>query len=48
MSPFVSVKQRKYLWMKHPEVAKKWTVEHGSKIVVTKKKKPRVVGKPRQ
>lgn len=34
--PFKSVKQRKYLWAKHPEVAKKWTKKYGSKI---KKKK---------
>ena len=31
--PFRSEKQRKYLWANEPEMAKKWTAEHGSKIV---------------
>jgi hypothetical protein len=31
--PFRSVKQRKYLWAKHPDIARRWTKEHGSKIV---------------
>jgi len=39
IAPFRSEKQRKYLWMKHPEIAKKWTKEHGSKIVPSKKNK---------
>jgi hypothetical protein len=34
--PFKSEKQRKYLWAKEPEIAKKWTDEHGSKIVKNK------------
>ena len=33
--PFKSVKQRAYLWSKHPDIAKKWTMEHGSKIVTS-------------
>lgn len=37
--PFRSEKQRKYLWAKHPEIAKKWTKEHGNKIVKKKKLK---------
>ena len=37
--PFRSEKQRRYLWMHHPEIEKKWTKEHGSKIVPSKKKK---------
>ena len=37
--PFRSEKQRRFLWMHHPEIAKKWTKEHGSKIVPSKKKK---------
>lgn len=28
--PFESEKQRKYLWAKHPEIAKKWTKKYGS------------------
>jgi hypothetical protein len=38
MSPFKSEKQRKYLWAKHPELAKKWTKKYGSKIKKSKKK----------
>ena len=34
--PFKSEKQRKYLWAKEPDIAKKWTDEHGSKIVKNK------------
>lgn len=37
--PFRSEKQRRFLWMHHPEIAKRWTKEHGSKIVPSKKKK---------
>ena len=40
--PFRSEKQRRFLWMKHPDIARRWTKEHGSKIVKTqhgKKKK---------
>jgi hypothetical protein len=36
--PFKSEKQKKYLWAKHPEIAKKWTKKYGSKIVKKKKK----------
>jgi hypothetical protein len=28
--PFKSAKQEKYLWANHPEVARRWTEEHGS------------------
>jgi len=34
--PFKSEKQRKYLWAKEPQIAEKWTKEHGSKIVKNK------------
>lgn len=40
MSPFRSEKQRRFLYAKHPEIAKRWGSEYGSKIV--KKKKPKV------
>jgi len=40
--PFRSEKQRRYLWMKHPKLARKWTDKYGSKI---KKKKRRNVAK---
>jgi len=33
MSPFKSEKQRKYLWMKKPSIAKRWTKKYGSKVV---------------
>jgi hypothetical protein len=35
--PFKSVKQRKYMWAKHPEIAKRWTKKYGSKVVGKKK-----------
>lgn len=35
--PFRSERQRKYLWMKHPDLARVWTDEYGSKIVPPKK-----------
>ena len=37
--PFRSVKQRKYMWARHPEIAKRWTKKYGSKIVKKKKTK---------
>lgn len=39
--PFKSIKQRKYLWAKHPEIARKWTKEHGSKIATSTGKRVR-------
>lgn len=36
--PFVSEKQRKYLWLKHPEIAKRWTEKYGSTIKKLKRK----------
>jgi hypothetical protein len=33
MSPFVSEKQRKYLWKNKPALAKKWSHKYGSKVV---------------
>lgn len=37
--PFRSEKQRRYLWAKHPEIAKEWTEKYGSKPKPTKGKK---------
>ena len=34
--PFRSKKQRKWMWANKPEMAEKWTQEHGSKIVKKK------------
>lgn len=28
--PFKSEKQRRYLWAKHPEIARRWTRKYGS------------------
>ena len=30
--PFRSKKQRKYLYARHPKIAKRWTEKYGSKI----------------
>jgi hypothetical protein len=37
--PFRSQKQRRYLWLKHPDIARKWNKKYGSKIVPSGKKK---------
>ena len=37
--PFRSEKQRRFLWLKHPDIAKRWTREYGSKPVGKKKDK---------
>ena len=37
--PFKSEKQRRYLWVKHPEIARKWTKKYGSKPKGKKKGK---------
>lgn len=29
--PFRSAKQRRYMWAKHPKIAKRWTAKYGSK-----------------
>lgn len=34
--PFRSEQQRKFMWAKHPEIAKKWTDKYGSKPQPTK------------
>ena len=31
--PFKSEKQRRFLWKKHPTIARDWTKKHGSKVV---------------
>jgi hypothetical protein len=31
--PFVSEKQRRFLWKNHPDIARRWTAEHGSKPI---------------
>lgn len=30
--PFKSIKQRKFMWAKHPDIARRWTNKYGSKI----------------
>jgi len=34
--PFRSAKQRRFLWKYHPDIARRWTKEHGSKIIKKK------------
>ena len=29
--PFKSERQRRYLWAKHPEIARKWTSKYGAR-----------------
>lgn len=33
MSPFRSEKQKRYLWMHEPKIAKRWSKKYGPKIV---------------
>ena len=40
--PFRSEDQRKFMWAKHPDIAKKWTKKYGSKIVHKKSKSRKV------
>lgn len=37
--PFRSKAQRGYLWVHHPEIARKWTKKYGSKIRPSRPKK---------
>ena len=30
--PFQSAAQRRFMWLTHPDIAKRWTAEHGSAI----------------
>jgi len=30
--PFKSKKQRKFMWAKHPRIARRWTKKYGGKI----------------
>lgn len=41
MSPFRSVKQRKFMFARHPQIAKRWAKKYGSKIVRSRKKRRR-------
>ena len=36
--PFYSLKQRKFMFAKHKEIAEKWVSKYGSKIVKKAKK----------
>lgn len=37
--PFRSEEQRRFMWAKHPEIAKRWTKKYGSKVVKKDMKK---------
>jgi hypothetical protein len=37
--PFRSEKQRRFLWLKHPDIAARWTREYGSKARPQDRKK---------
>ena len=39
--PFKSDKQRKYMWINHPEIAKKWTMEENDNPMVKALRKRR-------
>jgi hypothetical protein len=37
--PFKSAKQRRFMYAKHPSIAKRWTAKYGKKIVAKKASK---------
>lgn len=37
--PFKSVKQRRYMFSQHPDIAKRWVKKYGSKIGSAKRKR---------
>ena len=37
--PFHSVKQRKFMYSQHPDIAKRWAKKYGNKIIKKKGKK---------
>lgn len=41
--PFESERQRRYMWAKHPDIARRWTKKYGSslKAAVKREKKKR-------
>lgn len=39
--PFESEKQRKFMWAKHPDIARKWTAKYGS---TPKRERPSLQG----
>lgn len=43
--PFHSQKQRDYLWMHEPEIAKRWTKKYGSKPKKLKRRKKKHASK---
>ena len=36
--PFKSKKQKKFMFAKHPDIAKRWAKKYGSKVKAKKKK----------
>jgi hypothetical protein len=39
--PFVSTKQRKWMWANKPVLARKWTKKYGGKVKTTRSSKKR-------
>ncbi len=39
--PFVSERQRRFMWANHPNIARRWTQEHGSKPLSEMVPKPK-------
>jgi hypothetical protein len=46
--PFKSENQRRYLWAKHPEIARRWSKEYGGKVAAGKQLPPWMQGKKQQ
>lgn len=43
--PFRSEKQRRFMWAKHPEIARRWSKKYGSKPVKKKKREKKMAKK---
>jgi hypothetical protein len=46
--PFRSEKQRRFMFVHHPEIAKRWSHEYGSRPIPNKKALAKIAAKRRQ
>ena len=46
--PFKSEAQRRYMWVHHPEIARRWTEKYGSKPTRKNATRARAIAKSRK
>jgi hypothetical protein len=39
--PFRSERQRKFMWAKHPDIARRWSDKYGSQVIASGARKAR-------